>query len=184
MNDYGVVTEPTAIRFERVLPGPIERVWSYLTDPEKRGLWFSSGPMELRVGGNVEHVFNNNRLSKDGDLPPEKYAHHCGEVHMSGRILACEPPRVLAYTFGSADVGGVASEVRFELTPRGDDVLLVLTHTRLASYDGLISVAGGWHTHLQILVDLLNDRAPPSFWSTHTRMESVYINRIPRHQAP
>jgi hypothetical protein len=35
--DYGVVTAPDTVHLERLLPGPIERVWSYLTDSEKRG---------------------------------------------------------------------------------------------------------------------------------------------------
>lgn len=29
MNDQGVLTAPGMVRFERVLPGPIERVWAY-----------------------------------------------------------------------------------------------------------------------------------------------------------
>jgi uncharacterized protein YndB with AHSA1/START domain len=28
MNDYGVIVGPGTVRFERLLPGPIERVWS------------------------------------------------------------------------------------------------------------------------------------------------------------
>ena len=34
--DYGVVTAPDTVKIERMLPGPIERVWAYLTDPAKR----------------------------------------------------------------------------------------------------------------------------------------------------
>ncbi|RUL70986.1 SRPBCC family protein [Dyella choica] len=180
MNDYGVVTEPTSIRFERLLPGPIERVWSYLTDSEKRGQWFSSGRIEPVVGGKTEHVFNNSRLTGHFDPPPEKYARHAGEIRMHGHVLAYEPPHLLAYTFGSEADGDAGSEVRFELTPRGDQVLLVLTHTRLASYDALIGVAGGWHTHLGILADRLSGREPPAFWATHARMEAEYQERIPR----
>jgi DNA-binding transcriptional ArsR family regulator len=51
MNDYGVVTEPGTVRLERVLPGPIERVWAYLTESVQRRKWLAVGPMELRVGG-------------------------------------------------------------------------------------------------------------------------------------
>ena len=51
MSEYGVVTEPRTIRMERLLPGPIERVWDYLTDSAKRGKWFAAGKMDLRVGG-------------------------------------------------------------------------------------------------------------------------------------
>jgi hypothetical protein len=41
-----------------------------------------------------------------------------------------DPPRVLAYTRGESRGG--ESEVTFELTPRGMDVALVITHRRLA----------------------------------------------------
>ena len=36
MDDHGVVTAPGTLRMERLLPGPIERVWAYITEPEKR----------------------------------------------------------------------------------------------------------------------------------------------------
>ena len=36
-DEYGVALEDRTVRLERLLPGPIERVWTYLTDPEKRG---------------------------------------------------------------------------------------------------------------------------------------------------
>jgi hypothetical protein len=29
MNEYGTVTGPDTVRLERLLPGPIERVWEY-----------------------------------------------------------------------------------------------------------------------------------------------------------
>src|SRR5664279_1697249 len=32
----GKFTTPAEVRLVRTLPGPIERVWEYLTDPEKR----------------------------------------------------------------------------------------------------------------------------------------------------
>jgi uncharacterized protein YndB with AHSA1/START domain len=36
MNDYGTIAAPAEVRFERLLPGPIETVWAYLTESEKR----------------------------------------------------------------------------------------------------------------------------------------------------
>ena len=35
-SDYGVATAPNEVRFERSLPGPVERVWAYLTEADKR----------------------------------------------------------------------------------------------------------------------------------------------------
>ena len=63
MSEYATVTAADTVRLERVLPGPIERVWAYLTEPEKRAKWFAGGPMELRVGGRVEFKFRHADLS-------------------------------------------------------------------------------------------------------------------------
>jgi len=71
MTNYGTFTEPGTIRFERLLPGPIERVWSYLTESKKRGKWLATGEMELRVGGNVELIFNHADLSPHTEQVPE-----------------------------------------------------------------------------------------------------------------
>src|SRR5688572_17308230 len=51
VDDYGVVTAPDTVRIERLLPGPIQRVWDYLTESELRGKWFASGELDARVGG-------------------------------------------------------------------------------------------------------------------------------------
>lgn len=173
-SDYGVVTEPRTVRLQRVLPGPIERVWAFLTESEKRERWFASGDMELREGGQAELVFNNSNLSAHNEPTPERFQKYEGSSFVV-RILRCEPPRVLSYTWGSKQ----DSVVTFELTPQGDDVLLVLTHRDLANRAGLLSVSGGWHIHLAILEDLLNDREPRPFWSTLERLQAEYEQRIP-----
>lgn len=173
---YGEVTAPGTVRLERVLPGPIERVWEYLTDSTKRGTWLARGAMELRVGGRVEHVFRNSDLTEPDDPPPAKYAEHAGESRMVGRVTACEPPRLLAYTWPE---GAVETEVRFELTARGADVVLVLTHRRLASRTDMVGVAAGWHTHLGILAARLRGAKPGRFWATHMRLEEDYERIIP-----
>ena len=46
-----------ALRFERLFPGPIERVWDWLTKPELVELWFTEQRIEPRVGGKVEGRF-------------------------------------------------------------------------------------------------------------------------------
>jgi uncharacterized protein YndB with AHSA1/START domain len=173
MSDYAVVTAPGTVRIERLLPGSIERLWSYLTDPDKRAQWFAAGDMELKVGGRVQLVFRNSELTRNDDPAPAKYAAEAGEVVMTSRIVECEPPRVLAYTFG-----GETSVVRFELTPRGNKVQLVITHGGLENFDGMTSIAGGWHTHLDILGARLEGREPEGFWRLHTRLEAEYAKRL------
>jgi uncharacterized protein YndB with AHSA1/START domain len=169
---HGIITEAGTIVFERLLPGPIERVWEYLTDSEKRGKWLASGPMEQRVGGAVELNFRNSDLSPVHEAPPAKYKDAaCASVKC--QVTACEKPRLLAYLWG--DEG---SEVTFELAQAGDKVRLRLTHRRLPNRDFMISVAGGWHTHLGILADQLAGNTPRPFWSTHAALEREYDQRI------
>lgn len=177
MNKYGEFTEQGTIRFERLLPGPIERVWDHLTKSELKAKWLSAGDVEPRVGGKVEFRFKHSNLSENDDPIPEKYKHMEGGTYFEGRVTKWNPPRLLSYTWGEAT--GEESEVTFELTPEGEKVRLTLTHRRLGDDpDILASVASGWHTHLGILIDRLNDRVPKGFWSVHSKMEEEYLNRI------
>src|SRR3546814_11800943 len=68
MDDVMTDDQGGMLRFERVLDAPLETVWAWLTEPEKRKLWFADGPMELREGGAVELVFDHDHLSVD-DVP-------------------------------------------------------------------------------------------------------------------
>lgn len=175
--DHGVVTEAGAIRFERLLPGPIERVWAYLTESEKRGRWLATGDMELRPGGAFDLVWRNSELSgSDDDPPPPKYADF-GEYRMKGSILEADPPRRLVQEWREHD--GSVSEVVYELDERGEQVLLALTHRRLPTRAMMVEVAGGWHTHLEILAARLEGREPPPFWATHAGKEAEYEALIP-----
>lgn len=172
MNEYGVVPEAGTVKFERVLPGPIERVWAYLSDSEKRGRWLASGPMELREGGRVTLEFKHKSLSSQVERTPDRYKEYDEGATMQGRVTAVEPPRLLAYTWGERD--DETSRVTFELEPQGNEVLLTVTHRGLPSRTEMISVSGGWHTHLAILADELSGRDRRPFWSTHARLEGEY----------
>jgi uncharacterized protein YndB with AHSA1/START domain len=172
MSEFGVVTEARTLRIRRVLPGPIERVWAYLTESEKRGRWLASGPMELRVGGRVELTFRNTELSAHAEPPPDKYKQYEG-ASFEGRVTRCEPPRLLSHTWADG------SEVTFELSPQGEKVLLVLTHRRMPDRTAMVLFGSGWHTHLAILIDQLEGREPRPFWSTHARLEAEYEKRLP-----
>jgi hypothetical protein len=56
LDAYGVLTEPMTLQIQRRLPGPIERVWAYLTESNLRRQWLASGEMELKVGSTFEFV--------------------------------------------------------------------------------------------------------------------------------
>ena len=169
----GVITEPHTVRIERMLPGPVERVWDYLTDPDKRRTWLAAGAMDLEPGGRVEHLFRHPELSSEPT--PERYRDFDDSPVMRGEVTECDPPRLLAYTW-PGDSG--ASEVTFELFPEGGDVLLVLTHRRLRDADTMVSVASGWDAHLGILIDRLSGHEPRGFWTAHARLEAHYRKRL------
>jgi uncharacterized protein YndB with AHSA1/START domain len=174
MDDHGVVTAPGTLRLERLLPGPIERVWAYITESDKRGQWLASGPMELKPGGAARLEFRHAELSPVKEEVPEKYKRHANGATVTGRILRCEPPRLLSMTWEH----GSKTEVTFELTPKGDEVLLVVTHRRLEDRGTLIGVSGGWHTHLGILVDRLNGRTPRPFWTVYEEHDTYYTRQF------
>lgn len=173
MNEYGVLIEPGTVCIQRMLPGPIERVWAYLTESEKRRTWLASGEMEPRMGGQVHLEFNNSELTHDVDPPPAGYRSEGCHNTSDGQITTWEPPRHLAFTWS----GG--SEATFDLTPSGAEVMLVVTHRRLDDRKLLLSVAAGWHAHLGILQDRLRGQRPSPFWPTHARLEPEYDRLLP-----
>lgn len=178
VNDaFGVLTAPDSVRIERLLPGPIERVWAYLTESDKRGRWLAAGDMDLRAGGAVELNFDNNRLTRNDIPPPAKYASDCVNV-MRGRITEIQPPHRLAYTWN--EESGSKSVVSFELSEQGEQVRLVVEHRHLSNRNGLVSVSGGWHAHLGLLIDVLSQRESEGFWRTHGRLEAEYERIIPQ----
>lgn len=178
MNRYGKRIADDAVRFERILPGPIEHVWGFLVEPEKRARWLCGGKTEPEVGGRVEMHFNNQQLSGEGDIDvPEKYRKYAGPTVFHGEVLAYEPPRLLRHSW---EFEGASSEVTYELTEQDGQVKLVLTHRRLNSREEIISVCGGWHTHLDILVDILEEKTPRPFWKHQSAIEAEYENRVAR----
>ena len=172
MNDYATRIAPDAIRLERLLPGPIERVWAFLTESDKRARWLAAGDMDLRPGGKVELLFDHTRISHEPT--PAKYRDM--PMGFTGQVMRCEPPRLLAFSWMESH--GDHSEVTFELAPRGEQVLLTITHRKLADRSTLLSVSGGWDVHVGILHDVLTGQAPRGFWSSHEKREQEYAQRF------
>lgn len=182
MSEFGVVSNPNTVRLERTLPGSPADVWSYLTDPEKRGTWLAAGPMELEVGGAVELRFDFKRLTSEA--APERFRSVESGHIQCGHITQCDPPHLLSFTWNEQN--GSPSEVRFDLAAHGDKTKLIVTHSRLPNKKEMISVAGGWHTHLGLLEARLNRREPDLFWTTFIQRESEYRERmrdLPEHTA-
>lgn len=171
MEKYGELVTPTTLRFERMLPGPIERVWEYITDAEKRAKWFCGGSSEQSKGDTIKFVFNNSKLGSPPDPTPDKYKEFGDGFESQAVVLTAQKP-----TLFSIEWDGV---VTFELSEQGEQVKLVLTHDKIKDDpETRTGAMAGWHTHLGILIDLLNDRDPKGFWSVHMGFEDEYAQRI------
>lgn len=169
LDTHGVVDDDATLTIRRLLPGPIDRVWAYLTEGELRRLWLAAGEMELRVGAAFEFTWRNDDLSGGAGARPEGFP---AEHRMQSRITALEPQRLLAIEWGST--GGVT----FALAPAGDRVLLTLTHRRVADRGVLLNVSAGWHAHLDVLVAVAEGRQPPPFWPGWLRLKQDYAARL------
>jgi uncharacterized protein YndB with AHSA1/START domain len=171
---YGEVLESGAVRFERLLPGPIERVWAYLVEDEKRATWFCGGETESRAGGRIDLFFKHSRITDEA--PPESARKMNDEgALMSGTVTVYEPPHRLAFNW--VGMGDPDSDVEIELTAVGDGVRLVLIHRRLATKHRMAMVSSGWHLHLGLLEDQLRGRKPGPFWSVHEPLMAEYAQR-------
>jgi uncharacterized protein YndB with AHSA1/START domain len=129
------------VRLERLLPGPITRVWDHLTRPELLPGWFGGhSSIEARVGGAVS-LMNG---------------------HVRGTVTRWAPPHQLSYTwnvFAPGDGPDAVSAypesyLTMTLEARGEQVLLILDHLPVLERFEKQN-AMGWHTFLDILTDTL-----------------------------
>jgi uncharacterized protein YndB with AHSA1/START domain len=136
---YETIDDRPALRFERRLNHPVEKVWRAVTDPEELAHWFPAQVTvdAMSVGGGMTFTFT------DEDLPPG-----------SGEITELDPPRVFAFDWDGFEKG--IDHLRFELEPGADDdgCLLRFTHfiseSKRAARD-----AAGWHVCLDRLEESL-----------------------------
>jgi uncharacterized protein YndB with AHSA1/START domain len=169
LDAYGQLIEPTTLKIERLLPGPIERCWDYLTQSDLRRQWLASGEMDLTLGADVDLVWRNDEISDSPSVRPEGFD---GKHAMTVQITELEAPRKLGISWGGT--GGVT----FELEPRGADVLLTVTHRRVADPAMLLSVSAGWHTHLDALAAVAGGKPRQPFWEAWAAHKAEYAKRL------
>jgi uncharacterized protein YndB with AHSA1/START domain len=168
---FGKTIAPDTFQLERTLKAPIDRVWSYFVDADKRSRWFTGGDTLNAKDQNFCILFAHRHITNE--KPPERWAQmESGEFSMNGRVLAFDPPRLLAITWGDGD--DPVSEVRFEFTAKGDETLLVLTHTKIAAHKSLLDFAGGWTAHVHTLSEILEGRPANRFWKDVVEAHAVY----------
>ena len=169
-NPYGTLIEPATLKMQRLLPGPIERIWAYLTESDKRRKWLAAGKMELKVGAPFELVWRNDELT---DPPGERPAGFGDEHRMQSRITELDPPRKLCFAWKDS------GDVSIELEAKGNEVLLTLIHRRLPNRSTMLGVSTGWHVHLDLLVARARGEEPPPFWDGFAKLRKEYDRRLP-----
>jgi uncharacterized protein YndB with AHSA1/START domain len=170
LDAFGVLTEPATLKLERLLPGPIDRIWAYLTDSDLRKTWLAAGDMNIDSGAPFEFTWRNDELSAAPSQRPDGF----GEEHrMTSCITVYDPPHKLSFTWqGTGDVS-------FDLAERGDDVLLTITHSRIPERGAMLMVGAGWHMHLDILAARIHGKPAPAFWPGWQRLRDEYDRRLP-----
>jgi uncharacterized protein YndB with AHSA1/START domain len=160
----------TTLRIERRLPGPIERVWAYLVEPEKRALWWVGGAWDLKPGGQATAEWDHTKLSDEPT--PEAWKSFDGMTTTS-TITRVEPPRLLSYR---TDMGSGDVDITFELRPDGDDVIFSITQSPVEK--GKADFASGWHAYIDILEDRVRGVKPRGFWTNFDKLQKEYAKRF------
>ncbi len=171
----GQVIDANTLRMERTLAAPIDTVWSFLVEPAKRQRWLAGGTRPTAAGACFDLRFDNDALT--GETTPPRFQQFAGVHCMASRVIEMQAPRLLVMSWQEGSPN--ESEVRFELEPHGGHTHLTLTHSRLARRAGMLNVAGGWHAHLDVLEDVLAERAPRPFWTNFGEKEAAYDRLIP-----
>lgn len=166
--DYATLFAPDTVHLERLLPGPIERVWAHLADGDLRRRWLAAGDMPAHAGGNFELVWRNDELTSPPGRKPEGF----GEEHrMASTVTVFDPPHRLAFTWGPGDV-------TFTLEPRADQVLLTIVHRGISDHRNVLMIGPGWHAHADVLAARLADETPAPFWDQWTQLREEYRQRL------
>ncbi|MDR3499267.1 MAG: SRPBCC family protein [Parvibaculum sp.] len=168
MSAKGEIVKVSAVRFERRLPAPIERVWRFLTEAELLPAWYGNGTIEPRPGGAVRLM--------DG--------------HIRGIVTRFQPPHALAYTWNVFEPNapdGASSDypesyLQLTLSSQGKDVALVLTHFPIPEAFEK-QTAMGWHTYLDIVEAAARGEAPAdrqTFMHKNAALYGVDLNNLAR----
>lgn len=172
IDGYATLIAPDTLEIKRLLPGPIERVWAYLTESDLRRQWLAAGDIEPQTGESFELVWRNDDLAgvRTGNRPYDMPKEH----RMQSHVVAADPPRKLVIAW--RDTGNVT----FLLEPQGEAVLLTLIHGGFQARPVLLKHAAGWHAHLDVLEALAFEREPTqSFWDRWRGLVDDYESLIP-----
>ena len=153
------IDDRAALRFERRLRSPVDRVWRAVTEPEELGRWFLAPIAWTPALGERFEAF--------------------GEP---GTVTELEPPRVIAWEWSG-------QVFRIELVGEGNACVLVFTHVLADRCLGAQYASGwdGYLDRLEALVGggfLSEQEAHASLWQRHeTYAEKFGLDPEPGRRA-
>ncbi|MCB1644784.1 MAG: SRPBCC family protein [Pseudomonadales bacterium] len=115
---------------ERETDASPKAVWAVLAEESERVKWLAPGTIELKPGGRAELDFKDSYVVVDSE------------------VTACEPEKVLAFSWSGAS--DPERPVRFEIEPRENGSLIRLTVS--IPRDEVVSRScAGWEAHLTMM---------------------------------
>ena len=163
---------PDTLRVEKLLDAPVDTVWRWLVDPALRKQWFAGGT-SIDGEGDLVLEFDHDDLSP-APYPPE-FAKYKGAKSQE-RVIRCEPPRLLAFTWN----GGKDGTATFELAPEGKKTRLVLTHSGISGPGPAANFGGGWLSHLAALGIRVAGGEVKDFWKLYYDAKATVEDELKR----
>ncbi|WP_222709544.1 SRPBCC family protein [Microbispora sp. CSR-4] len=157
----GMYEGQAALRMERRLAHPREKVWRALTEPDRLGQWFPFKvvEMDLRVGG---------KIAFDG-----------GGMTMDAEITELDPPRLFAFLqHAPREMPREGDNIlRFELLPDEGGCLLVFTQV-FQDRPAAASYASGWQVCLDAMDAIVGGR--PAQWpeGNFAHLHEAYVEAL------
>ncbi len=148
------------ITFSRRIGHPPEEVWSAITDPEELRGWYMT---RATISG-----------GRDGSID---FVSGPSQLHVTGRILSWDPPRLFEHEWKVAPrpelPSGEDSIVRWELTRDGLETLMTFTFRRLTRGTA-IGFAPGMHAFLDRLEAQLDGKSVPEWMGRVGELRKYY----------
>jgi uncharacterized protein YndB with AHSA1/START domain len=150
------------IRFERQLAHAPERVWAWITEPDRLALWLPGCAIDPRAGGAVSFDFGDEGTATglvSEALPPGE----AGE------------PGVLVH--GWSWEGVPDSVVRWTLEPVPGGTRLTLDHSELLP-EPAADFATGWHVMLDALALVADGKPSGDVWNAVGEVAGLYAGGV------